>query len=314
MFKVFTADQLTNEQYHEERNHVSGSQLCTLLFGCPAKLKLAPRKDASHFIFGTTAHTNILEQERFEREYVRLPSPGEFKDLLTSDQAMKNWLRDYGVGGYSNKKTDELINMIRATGVAGINIWPEILRDTEAKAKELGATIVKGEDYDKTVMMRQVILHNGAMREVVESGYPEISIFWELNGVPVKVRLDRVTSDYCIVDYKTTRSAAAEEFGRHAYNLGYYLKMALQHDVFEAAYGRKPTAVKLLAQEKEEPFLAKLYRMSDWQLEKGREQYQAALALYQRCVETDTWPNYGLTNDEEELFTPEFVKNKYKAR
>lgn len=312
MFKVFTADELTNEQYHEEKEHVSGSQLSTLFFRCPAALRYAPKKDAKHFQFGTTAHTNILEQSRFNKEYVRQPSQSEFSNLLTSDQAMKSWLKAHGVNGYSNKTTPELIAMIRSTGVAGVNIWAEIVNMIEAQASANNSIIVKAEDYDRVVMMRDVIMRNGSMREVVESGYPEISIFWELNGVPVKVRLDRVTADYCIVDYKTTRSAAAEDFGKHAYNLGYYLKMALQHDVFAAAYGRKPTAVKLLAQEKEEPFLAKMYRMTDWQLEIGRQQYQAALALYKRCVETDTWPNYGLSNQGEELHTPDFVKRKYK--
>lgn len=307
--RVFQAHELSNEQYHAEQDHVSGSSLCTLLFTAPAKLKFGERKDASHFIFGTTAHTNILEQERFDAEFIRLPEQSEFKDLITSEAGIKSFLKAEGVAGYSTKPLDELLKMVDATG-KNPPIWHRILADIEKEAK--GRTIVPGKDFDKVQAMRDVILNNGPMREVVQSGTPELSIFTVLNGVPVKVRIDRVTSDYCIVDYKSTKDARAKEFGRHAFNLGYYLKMALQRDVFEQAYGKAPTAVKLLAQEKEAPYLAKLYRMTDWQLEIGRQQYRAALDLYASCVASNTWPGLGLSNQEEELHTPDFVKSMYK--
>lgn len=303
------AHEMTNEQYHSEQDHVSGSFLSTLFFSCPAKAKFAPRKDASHFVFGTTAHTNILEQERFDSEYIRHPDPSEFKDLITSEAGIKSFLKSEGVAGYSTKTLEGLLKMVDATGKSP-NIWHRIVADTEKAAK--GRIIVPGKDYDRVQQMRDVIMNNGQMREVVLSGVPELSIFVVINGVLVKVRLDRVTADSSIIDYKSTRDASQEGFGRLAYNLGYYLKMALQHDVFEIAYGYAPTSVKLLAQEKEDPFLAKMYRMTEWQLDLGRQQYMAALAIYKRCKELDQWPTYGLSNDEEELFTPEFVKAKHK--
>lgn len=306
---VYTADQLSNEEYHADREYISGSSLSTIFHRCPAAWRYAEPKDAAHFIFGTTAHTNILEKERFDAEYYRIPDQSEFTDLLTSDTAVKSWLKSQGVAGYSTKSGKELYELAKSTGKP-VNIWNDIIAKCEKEAA--GRTMIAGEAYDRTMRMRNVVLSNGHMREIVESGHPEISIFWVLNGVKVKVRIDRVTADWCIVDYKSTRSAQPEEFGRLAYNLGYYLKMALQHDVFEAFYGRKPTSVKLLAQEKEPPFLAKMYAMTDWQLDIGRQQYQAALMLFARCLETDVWPSYGLTNDEQELPTPEWVKAKYK--
>jgi len=303
------AHEMTNDQYHAEPDHVSGSFLSSLFFQCPAKAKFTPANDAAHFIFGTTAHTNILEQERFDAEYFRHPETSEFKDLITSEAGIKSFLKREGIGGYSSKTVDELIKMADATGKAP-PIWHRIIKETEEAAK--GRIIVPGKDYDRVQQMRHVIMNNGQMREVVLSGVPELSIFTELQGVRVKVRLDRVTADSCIIDYKSTRDASPEGFGRLAYNLGYYLKMAFQHDVFAAVYGYEPTAVKLLAQEKEEPFLAKMYRMTPWQLNLGRNQYQAALAIFKRCKELNQWPNYGLTSDEEELFTPEFVKARHK--
>ncbi|AEX65701.1 exonuclease VIII [Xanthomonas phage vB_XveM_DIBBI] len=305
--RVFEAHELSNEQYHAEKEHVSGSFLTTLLNYCPAKAKFSKPKDASHFTFGTTAHTNILEQERFDAEYIRMPDQSEFKDLITSEAGIKSFLKAEGVAGYSSKPLDELLRMVDATG-KNPAIWHRVVKDVEERAK--GRIIVPGKDFDRVQAMRDVVLNNGPMREVVLSGVPELSLFTILNGVKVKVRLDRVTADACIVDYKSTKSAERREFGRHALNLGYWLKMALQHDVFTTVYGYAPTAVKLLAQEKEDPFLAKMYRLTEFQLNEGRKQYQAALALYKRCLESDVWPTYGLSNEEEELHTPEFYKAK----
>ncbi len=309
MNPYYSAEQLSNEEYHANTSHYSGSFLHTLYASCPAKAKLAPRKDASHFIFGTTAHTNILEQARFDAEYFRQPDPSDFKDLITSDAGMKSFLKAEGVPGYTSKKTDELIAMIRATGKPA-NIWADIVSKT---AKAAGKRIiVPAKDFDAVMKMRQVIMTNGEMREIVESGEPEVSLFTVIDGVPVKCRIDRITGKPSIVDYKTTRDASPEGFGRLAYNNGYYLKMALQHDIFCKVMGRAPESVELLAQEKEEPYLAKCYEMTEWQLGVGRNQYRAALAILKQCIEFNSWPNYGLSNTKQPLFTPDYIKAKHK--
>jgi hypothetical protein len=124
------------------------------------------------------------------------------------------------------------------------------------------------------------------------------------------VRFDYIY-DWRIIDYKTTASANPQDFGRQCYNAGYYLKMALQHDVFEIAYGQKPKEVKLLAQEKKHPFIPVMYRIQEEQLAIGRLQYRSALQTWRACVEKDVWPAYG-GGAELELQTPAFVKNQYK--
>lgn len=306
---IYTGDQLSNEAYHADTEYVSGSSLATILHQCPAKWRYQPKVEKKAFEFGTAGHTNMLEQHLFDAQYVRLPSPDEFKDLLTSDAAIKSFLKDKGVTGYSAKKTDELIEMAKATGIAP-PIWADIMRQKEKEAGE--RKLIKAEDFDRVRAMRQVVMSNGSMREVVESGRAEVSIFTILHGVPVKVRIDRITGDLAIVDYKTTRDASIEGFGRLAYNLHYYLKMALQHDVFEAVYGVKPTAVKLLAQEHMEPYVAEMYRLNDWQLNVGRNQYMAALSIYSACMKSGKWPSYGGSNGDKELFTPEFIKARHK--
>lgn len=233
-------------------------------------------------------------------------------ELLTSQKACESWLKNRGIKGYSAKPYSELSAMISAALKPGekVSILAEIEQAELAAAEASGRNLIRGDDYDACMKMREVLYMNGEVRNIIGKGAPEVSVFAEIEGVPVKVRFDYIY-DWMIIDYKTTISAHPEQFGKQCYNAGYYLKMALQHDVFTLAYGREPSAVKLLAQEKKLPFIPVMYRMSDEQLTIGRLQYRAALQQYRACKERDVWPAYG-GGAEMELQTPNFVKQQYK--
>lgn len=321
--KIFSSEELSNAAYHAETDHVSGSQLHKLFTTSPASFKYGLETDdegnpveheSRALEFGSCAHTNLLEQSNFEAEYMRgTVKTDQFDgELLTSQKACESWLKNRGIKGYSAKPYPELSAMINAALKPGekVSILAEIERAELAAAEASGRTLIRGDDYDACMKMREVLYMNGEVRNIIGQGQPEVSCFAEIEGVPVKVRWDYVY-DWNIIDYKTTISAHPEQFGRQCYNAGYYLKMALQHDVFTLAYGREPAAVKLLAQEKKLPFIPVMYRMSDDQLTIGRLQYRAALQQYRACKERDVWPAYG-GGAEMELQTPNFVKQQYK--
>ncbi|AAZ29331.1 JK_81P [Escherichia phage Jk06] len=84
-FKVYTSDELTNEAYHKESDHVSGSGLAHIFSTCPAAYKFAEHDDSNKALkFGTLAHTVILENSVFDATYYRQPAQEEFEDLITS--------------------------------------------------------------------------------------------------------------------------------------------------------------------------------------------------------------------------------------
>lgn len=316
-----SSDDLTNEQYHEDEIYITGSSLWTIYSKCPAAWRFQKAQEAKAkklnsaqkpLTFGTTSHTMLLEPDRFAREFFRLPNPEDFPELITSIKGMESWLKARGQKGYSNKKPEELIAMCRAIQQPGevLNIWLEI--EALAVKEANGREIVPAKDWDRVHSMRDVLLVNHNYRRIIETGVPELSLFCIIDGVPVKVRLDRVTDVGEIIDYKTTQSAEPEKFGRLAHDLGYWCKMALQHDCFKLAYQQDPAGTKLLVQEKDEPWLALMNRLTPEQIMIGRAQYKTALQVYKHCRESDVWPAYANGQEEVPLATPMYLQQRYK--
>lgn len=316
-----SADQLTNEQYHEDEIYITGSSLWTIYSKCPAAWRFRKAQEAATkklnaaqkpLTFGTTSHTMLLEPERFAREFFRLPNPDDFPGLITSVAKMQSWLKDRGQKGYSNKTAEELIAMCRAVQAPDevLHIWHEI--EANAIKEANGREIVPAKDWDRVHSMRDVLLVNHNYRRIIETGVPELSLFCIIDGVPIKVRLDRVTDVGEIIDYKTTQSAEPERFGRLAHDLGYWCKMALQHDAFKLAYNQDPAGTKLLVQEKDEPWLALMNRLTPEQIMIGRMQYKTALQVFKHCRDSDVWPAYANGQEEIPLTTPTYLQQRYK--
>lgn len=323
VFKVFTSDEMDNDFYHDHEawtaDYVSGSSLADIHASCPAAWKFKKRDDNSKaLVFGTRSHTNFESRELFHKKYRRATNPAEHSDMITSQSALATKLKSFGLKGASGKTYPDLIKMMVDCGEDLKVQWLiDMIEEAECRAE--GVELVPAVDYDACVMMRSVLEsipeHNACMNS--PTAQRELSIFGTINGVKVKVRLDHVdVVDGCIVitDYKTTSSANPLDFGRLAFNHGYYLKMALQHDLFKKAYPeeKRPIIVRLLAQEKKEPFLPLAYRMSGDQLKIGRIQYMSVINTFAECQAHDIWPSYSNGEPEIELPTPDWVLKQYK--
>lgn len=315
-FKVYTNDELTNEAYHQESGHVSGSGLAQIFSTCPAAYKFAEHDDSNKALkFGTLAHTVILENSVFDATYYRQPAQEEFEDLITSKSALATRLKSMGIAGTSGKDYPELMEMLALTGES-LNVWWDIQRSSESKAS--GREIVSAKDFDTVQAMREVLCCIPAYNSIVnsETAQRELSIFGEINECGVKVRLDHVDvidDVVYITDYKTTSDASPEGFGRLAANYGYLLKMSLQRDLFVRAFNEKrKVLVQLLAQEKKAPYLPMLYTLSDAHIALGRRQYMQALATYKQCKKYDKWPGYNMIEDSMELQVPSYYMSKYE--
>lgn len=330
-FKVFTNDQLTNDEYHSNESwcadYVSGSSLGEIYATCPAAWRFAVREETKSLEFGTQSHTIMLEIERFNQTYRRAISASEVKDAITSQTAFASKLKACGLIGTSGKAYPDLVEMMAKNDIDLKVMWLlEHIQESEARRD--GVELVKAEDYDKCVSMRATLMNIPEYAAIInsETAQRELSIFGVIFGVKVKVRIDHVDKLYDVVingvhypevvvitDYKTTQSVKPSEFGRHAYNFGYYLKMALQRDLFKAAFKETcPIVVQLLAQEKKEPFLPMRFWFDDLQLSLGRKQYVSVIHQYNVCQQTDVWPNYENNAPGVQLPTPEFVKFQHK--
>lgn len=315
--KVYFNNELTNEQYHADTEHINGSGLWNIYDRCPASWRYKDEEDeqSKALIFGTGSHAALLEPERFDAEYARMPVVDDFpkdKDgkptVLVTTADMNSWAKERGIKGLSGKSKAEVIKIIRATGEP-VRIYDEERLIAEINAN--GRILLEGNDYDAIQQMRAVIHANSYYSSLLAGAYAEVSILGELNGEKAKVRFDCLTKGGDIIDYKTAVSAKPDEFFRHAARLGYFMKMAMQYDMFVAAYGHAPRSVNLLVQEKKSPFIPALIRLTEEQLRIGRIQLNGAMEIYKACKKANSWPGYSMGNPVIEMETPEWFKKQF---
>lgn len=315
--KVYLNNELSNEQYHADTKHINGSGLWNILDRCPAAWRYKDEEDeqSKAIVFGTGSHTALLEPERFEAEYARMPIVEDFpkdkdgnRTVLVTASDMNSWAKERGIKGLSGKTKAEVIKIIRSTGEP-VRIYDEERLFAELNAK--GRILLEGDDYDAIMQMRAVIHANSYYSSLLSGAYSEVSILGQLLGEPSKVRFDCLTRGGDIIDYKTAVSAKPDEFFRHAARLGYFMKMAMQHDMFVAAYGHAPRSVNLLVQEKKAPFIPALIRLTEEQLHIGRIQLNGAMEIYKACKKANSWPGYSMGNPVIEMETPEWFKKQF---
>lgn len=309
--KVYLNNELSNEQYHADTEHINGSGLWNIYDRCPAAWRYKDEEDeqSKALVFGTGSHTALLEPERFEAEYARMPTKEDFgAELLVTVSDMNSWAKERGIKGLSGKTKAEVIKIIRSTGEP-VRIYDEERLFAELNAK--GRILLEGDDYDAIMQMRAVIHANSYYSSLLSGAYSEVSILGQLLGEPSKVRFDCLTRGGDIIDYKTAVSAKPDEFFRHAARLGYFMKMAMQHDMFVEAYGHAPRSVNLLVQEKKSPFIPALIRLTDEQLRIGRIQLRSAMEIYKACKKANSWPGYSMGNPVIEMETPEWFKKQF---
>jgi hypothetical protein len=309
--KVYLNNELSNDQYHADTEHINGSGLWNLYDRCPAAWRYKDEEDeqSKALVFGTGSHTALLEPERFEAEYARMPTKEDFgAELLVTVSDMNSWAKERGIKGLSGKTKAEVIKIIRSTGEP-VRIYDEERLFAELNAK--GRILLEGDDYDAIMQMRAVIHANSYYSSLLSGAYSEVSILGQLLGEPSKVRFDCLTRGGDIIDYKTAVSAKPDEFFRHAARLGYFMKMTMQHDMFVEAYGHAPRSVNLLVQEKKSPFIPALIRLTDEQLRIGRIQLRSAMEIYKACKKANSWPGYSMGNPVIEMETPEWFKKQF---
>ena len=158
--------------------------------------------------------------------------------------------------------------------------------------KTSGRTPLKFEDYQHCLDMATALHTHATARRLLNQGCAEVSVFAEIDGIPVKCRPDWLRKESrLIVDLKTTEDASERGFTRSIAGLGYYLQAAWYLDVCQAA-GIAIDTFLFIAVEKSPPYAVGIYELDDASLETGRREYQRALALWKHCTEMNEWPGY----------------------
>lgn len=227
-----------------------------------AHKQLRPMQDNDTLRVGRAGHTAILEPQRFLGEYCQ----------------------------WETERTDPETGEVKKAIRRG-KVWDEF------QAANANKTILTPAQFEAALAMRDAVREHPIAGPLVKGiGQNELSLRWthERTGIDMKGRIDRLVHGQALVDIKTSADPTPQAFARTAFNLHYFLQMALYSDGVEAC-GLGTPAVKIIAVQSVAPFDVGVYDIEIEELEFGREQYNAALDRLIECRKTNVWPGFAET-------------------
>ena len=222
---------------------------------------LRTERETPSLRYGRAIHKAVLEgEEAFKAEYAMKAPPPE-PGMLVSLEDLRAKCEELGLPKSGNKAA--LIRRIREAGDT-TPIYQEIVDKYE---KEAGNRIMLDPDiYSEVLMASKVIRMNPHLTNAFRSGYPEVSVFFEHLGVPMRARFDYL-KPRAVVDLKSIRNhlrmpwpvAVANAIARHNYPVQAALYLAARAAAAKfiaegRVYGEVPPDQWLEAVAKEQNF------------------------------------------------------------
>jgi hypothetical protein len=157
-----------------------------------AKSWLNPNKeeiDREHHILGRAYHCRLMEgASAFALRFAVLPDKSEFKDLLVTDEDIRQAIKDAGgwpVSGNKNKRVEQLLDLDPSA-----NVWDIIVG--EHAIENGGKAFITAEQWKRLEIAAYMIDRDPELSKAFSGGHPEVSLFWHCptTGVPMKARVD----------------------------------------------------------------------------------------------------------------------------
>lgn len=258
--KQYPNGSLSNEEYHGNSN-ISGTFLSAVYAKSVKHAMDTVRKPSDALGFGIATHAAILEPELFNEEFAAELNKDDYPFALQSAADMQAWLVARGRPKSGTKL--QLAERIKETCDATGDDVPELFEDILAEhAKDNdGKVMVKAKDFAQLMNMRDALYNDSVTSSLLAGAYIESSILAEIDFYDefnegevnegqwvawFQIRPDIITRAPSIWDYKTTLDASEEKFGLDAFKMNYWLKMALQKDIFELVSGVQINELDLL--------------------------------------------------------------------
>lgn len=253
-----------------------------------------PDLDADQYHADPTPHGSL--SSTWARKLMEPAGPAKFRHQQDNPQPVKK-VFEFGHAAHSivlgdgpqiAQIPDELL---AANGAASTKAAKEFMDE----ARDNGQIPLKAAEYRQVHDMAAAIAaHDEASKLLASKNLqPEVSAFRvdPVTGVWLRARFDAV-SPAGIIDYKTTVDADPHLFARKtAHELGYHQQDAWYRDT-AAALGITEKPLKFILQQKTAPYLVSVVELDQTYVDIGRARNRAAIDLYHRCIETNTWPGY----------------------
>jgi len=166
-------------------------------------------------------------------------------------------------------------------------VWAEFV------SKANGKVVLTESEYESIKQVAESIKQQ-VVHRFIQQGEAEVCIVWtdKETGLLCKARLDYVHRERAfIIDLKTTRDAALDQFQRAMWTYRYYQQAAFYSDGWKALTG-DPTVFVFLPVEKDPPYAVAAYEVHDNTIWAGRLEYRKALETWAECVKTGVYPSY----------------------
>lgn len=158
----------------------------------------------------------------------------------------------------------------------------------EAKANRL--IPVTPAEWAGIVAMRDSVMAHPLARNAFTNHRAEESVFWEEEGQMFKARPD-AWKNGLVADLKTALSANPNDFGRAAFDYGYFMSAPHYQSGIKAATGEDVKFV-FVNVEKTAPYLVSVTELTPEALDYGRQMLARAKRVYASCKASGNWPGY----------------------
>lgn len=137
--------------------------------------------------------------------------------------------------------------------------------------------------------MRDAVMAHPIAKELFTGHQPEVSIFWEQEGVQMKARIDAMKPNIW-ADLKTVADPSPGEVRKQISNYGYYIQEEHYLTGGEIVTGFRPDWY-FATVGKSEPHSVSIHKMAPAAQEKARARISFAITRYKHAIEHG-WPGY----------------------
>lgn len=149
-------------------------------------------------------------------------------------------------------------------------------------------------DVQAMVIAARAYLDSTELAGILDSGDAERTIIWQEGETTwCRARPDLMSADRRVVlDYKSTFSAAPDDFSKQIGRMGYDLQSEWYSRGMFAVTGREDAAFVFLVQEITRPYACSLISLSNAYREVGQLKVKRALSIWDKCTHQHSWPGY----------------------
>lgn len=147
-------------------------------------------------LYGRALHCLVLEgPSEFARRYAAIPEASDYPDALVTAEDIKDRLREFSKDEL--KAADAKLSAAKPELVAALKrldpdavVFDDLIAAFRERCADEGITALSAKVHSEIIQAAAYILGDARVQQAFRGGRPEVSLFWDQGGVPMKARLD----------------------------------------------------------------------------------------------------------------------------